>query len=225
MVSRKSTDHALILDLDGTLVTSHFRNRDAKSDALKLLKEWLPSNGLTLDDHIRDYFKIIETAPIDTVERVSLKKKLSEVIEWYELESVEKSELKEGAIYVLEQFKDTFPIAIVSNSGINAVKRTLEKFSLNNYFEVIIHRDNAPDLKPSGLGIEEALSIIGAKSDLSAMIGDTPMDMLAAHEAKVNYLALIDGVGKIKDLEQTWPDYMLISLKEAALLLKRLWLH
>jgi Predicted sugar phosphatases of the HAD superfamily len=80
-------------------------------------------------------------------------------------------------------------------------------------------------LKPSGSGIKEALKILGTKSDGSAMIGDTPMDVLAAHDAKVHSLALIDGVGKIKDLEQTWPDYMLISLKEAAELLKRLWLQ
>lgn len=220
-----SRDHALILDLDGTLVTSHFRNRDAKSDALNLLKEWLPSNNLTIDDHIRDYFKIVETAPLDAVEKASLKKKLSEKIEWYELESVEKSQLKDGAIYLLELFKGKFPIAIVSNSGINAVNRTLEKFSLNGYFDVIIHRDNAPDLKPSGSGIKEALKILRTKSDGSAMIGDTPMDVLAAHDAKVYSLALIDGVGKIKDLEQSWPDYMLISLKEAAELLKRLWLQ
>jgi hypothetical protein len=69
-----SRDHALILDLDGTLVTSHFRNRDAKSDALNLLKEWLPSNNLTIDDHIRDYFKIVETAPLDAVEKPLLRR-------------------------------------------------------------------------------------------------------------------------------------------------------
>jgi len=225
MPRKISREHALILDLDGTLVTSHFRNRDAKSEALKLLKECLPSNGLSLDNHIRDYFKIVDTSPIDTVARVSLRKRLSEIIEWYELESVEKSELKDGAIYLLEQFKDNFPIAIVSNSGSNAVKRTLEKFNLNNYFDIIIHRDNAPDLKPSGLGIISALNILGVKSDRSVMIGDTPMDVLAAHDAMVQSLALLDGVGNPKDLIEAWPDYMMFSLREATSLLKRLWLQ
>ncbi|MEM3637140.1 MAG: HAD hydrolase-like protein [Conexivisphaerales archaeon] len=221
---QNSNRKALILiDLDGTIVTSTFRNLDAKLEALRFLEKNLLANGLSLNDRIRDYFHVIKASPADTETKTRLIEELSELIERYELESVEKCELKEGAMYLLELFRGRVPIAIVSNSGKNAVKRSLERFGLTGTFDYVFHRDNLPDLKPSGVGLQMALQKFNVLPENAVMLGDTPMDILAAHEAKVTSIALTDGVGKKDELESAWPDYLMRNLKEAAFLLDRLW--
>lgn len=218
---RNGFKHALLLDLDGTIVTSHFRNIDAKAEVLKLLKEVEPSNKLSLNDHIRDYF--LWASRPEVSEREELRRRIAEIIDRYELESVEKCQLKEGVELLLKEFNDKVPLIIVSNSGRKAVQTTLKKFGLTDSFQMVLSRDDAPDLKPSGAGIRLVLSRFNIRNPDAVMVGDTPMDVLASSDAKVNSVALTDGVGKKEDLERVWPDYLMPGLKEVTSLLKRVW--
>jgi phosphoglycolate phosphatase len=216
-----SSPRAILLDLDGTLVTSYFRASEAKKEVLNLFQQLVPSNGLRLSDHIRDYFKFVERSVIPDKEKV--KRSVSEIIERYELESVERSELKPGAVELLQSFHGNSPVCIVSNSGSRAVNRTLDKFSLHDHLDFVISRDDAPDLKPTGRGIELVLRRFSVRPENAVMIGDTVMDIMAALDAGVTSVALTDGVGRLEELRRVWPDYMMPGLSETRELLSRLW--
>lgn len=221
--SKYQNRHAILLDLDGTIVTTSFRNTDAKTEALELLERELGISNLSLKDHIRDYFLCIKSANIPERKRKRIASMLSGIIERYEIESVERCRLKDGAVHFIEQFHNRIPMAIVSNSGKEAVRISLERFGLADRFEIILHRNNMPDLKPSAAGLEIALKRLKVKPQDAVMIGDAVVDVMASHNAGVTSIALIDGVASKDDLESLWPDFIAKNLKQSAELIKRLW--
>jgi HAD superfamily hydrolase (TIGR01549 family) len=216
-----NSDHILLLDLDGTIVTSTFRAFEAKAEVLREVSQLAPTNGLSVRHHIRDYFLFADSLP-DTV-REEARSKISEIITKYELESVSRSTLKPGAADVLSYFRERMPVCVVSNSGREAVDETLRRFGLEASFDLVLSRDDVPDLKPSPAGILLALNKFKRKPEAAAMVGDTPMDVIAASAANVTSVAIADGVASINDLTKEWPDFLTRDLIETKALLTRLW--
>lgn len=217
----RSKKHILLLDLDGTLVTSTFRTVEAKEEVLKKLAAFSPVNGLSIKQHIRDYFLFANQLPYPV--SMKAKNEISEVITRYELESVNKSDLKPGTKELLSYFKTFMPVCVVSNSGRQAVDTTLRRFGLQNSFDLVLSRDEVSDLKPDPAGILQVLGRFGVSPGDSAMVGDTPMDVIAASRAGVISIGITDGVASVTDLAREWPDYLMHDLIETRLLLSRLW--
>ncbi|GEM_PF-898388 len=214
--------HILLLDLDGTLVTSTFRAVEAKEEVLRKLAALSPTNGLSIKQHIRDYFLFAERLPYPL--NIKAKNEISDVITKYELESVNKSDLKPGTNELLSYFRTFMPVCVVSNSGRKAVDTTLKRFGLENSFDLVLSRDEVSDLKPDPAGILQVLGKFGVSPAGAAMVGDTPMDVIAASRAGVISIGITDGVASVTDLAREWPDYLMHDLIETRLLLSRLWL-
>ena len=106
---------------------------------------------------------------------------------------------------------------IVTSDSIESTELTIKYFGWENLFDVAIGRENTKETKESGVPVKLALEKINANSETTIMIGDAPMDYIAAKNAGINKTILV-ATGQIskEDLSQT-SCYTLNSLKEVEL--------
>ncbi|EIF50392.1 HAD family hydrolase [Sulfurovum sp. AR] len=69
----------------------------------------------------------------------------------------------------------------------------LEHMGLMTYFDVLVGREDVENPKPHPEPIFKALSKLQSERNIYWMIGDTPMDILAANAAKINSVAVTCG--------------------------------
>lgn len=69
----------------------------------------------------------------------------------------------------------------------------LEHMGLMHYFDVLVGREDVEHPKPHPEPILKALSKLQSDTNKYWMIGDTPMDILAANAAKINSVAVTCG--------------------------------
>ena len=105
-------------------------------------------------------------------------------------------------------------LGIVTSDSVKSTELTLEYFSWNNLFECAVGRECSNETKESGALTQIALQKLNANPQTTIMIGDAPMDYLAAKNAEINKTILV-ATGQIsaEELKKTSP-YVLNSLQE-----------
>ncbi len=105
-------------------------------------------------------------------------------------------------------------IGIVTSDSKESTELTLKHFDWENLFDIVIGRESTKETKESGIPVKLALEQLNACSENTIMIGDAPMDYIAAQNAGVEKTILV-ATGQINknDLLKT-SDYVLDSLKE-----------
>ena len=105
-------------------------------------------------------------------------------------------------------------LAIVTADSIISTKLTIEQFSWDDIFEVLIGRETHPDTKESGKPTKYALELLNSKPKNSIMIGDSQTDFLSAKNAQIEKTILVaTGQVPIETLKKTSP-YCVNSLDE-----------
>jgi HAD superfamily hydrolase (TIGR01549 family) len=124
----------------------------------------------------------------------------------------------EGVLKKLK--KNGFILGIVSNTSGKRLNHFIKKFNLNEYFSVIISRDDTSYRKPHPYPIIAALNDIKQTFKISIRnedvyyIGDLPPDIECAKNAKINSIALLSGHGTEESLENSHPNYILQDIRE-----------
>lgn len=72
-------------------------------------------------------------------------------------------------------------------------RELLEYFEVLHFFKSIVGREDVTNAKPHPEPIFKALSEIGIKEVSAWMVGDTPLDLLAAQEAGIESVAVLSG--------------------------------
>ncbi len=106
---------------------------------------------------------------------------------------------------------------IVTSDSIESTELTIKHFGWENLFDVAIGRESTKETKESGIPVKLALEKINSKAETSIMVGDAPMDYIAAKNAGVNRTILV-ATGQIEkdDLLKT-SEFSLNSLDEIIL--------
>ncbi len=106
---------------------------------------------------------------------------------------------------------------IVTSDSIESTELTIKHFGWENLFDVKIGRESTKETKESGVPVKLALEKINSKAETSIMVGDAPMDYIAAKNAGVNRTILV-ATGQIEkdDLLKT-SKFSLNSLDEIIL--------
>ncbi len=118
-------------------------------------------------------------------------RRASRIIEKYELAGVAKAEPLEGAVELLRILgQRRIPAAIVTSNSSKIVSRWLARFRVRPTIRAIVGRDSLLPLKPAPAMIEHALELAGARPRDAIFVGDTEGDLIAAHEAKVAFIAI-----------------------------------
>ncbi len=84
-------------------------------------------------------------------------------------------------------------LGVVTTKTAKYSKELLEHMGLMHYFDILIGREDVENPKPHPEPILKALSKLQSKRNIHWMIGDTPMDILAAKAANINSVAVTCG--------------------------------
>ena len=106
---------------------------------------------------------------------------------------------------------------IVTSDSIESTELTIKHFGWENLFDVAIGRESTKETKESGVPVKLALEKINSKAETSIMVGDAPMDYIAAKNAGIERTILV-ATGQIEkdDLLKT-SEFSLNSLDEIIL--------
>ncbi|MCP8317635.1 MAG: HAD family hydrolase [archaeon] len=212
---------AVIFDLDGTLVKFALDFIRARKEAIaEIRRRGIDTENLSESLSLYSMLKLIKERT-DVKIFSNLKKSLWNIIEKIELEAANKTEAQPNALQTLIKIKNLgLKLAIVTNNGRKATSIVIKKFGLNDFFDVIITREDSEELKPDGGSIKRAIEILGIDAKEAIYVGDGVIDILAAKKAKVTSVAVPTGVSDIENLVETKPDYLIGSLKDIITLLE-----
>lgn len=216
----------VIFDLDGTLVEFRYPSAEVRQSIIDLLR----SLGISLPPEVvrRPTQDIFDEVAIQVKKSCSLNldevmARVNEVIDLYEMKAAISTTIFEDAKNVLEALKnDGLKIALVTNNGRKATEYMLEKFELKGFFDIIVTRNDRLRLKPYPDGILWVINRVGASKTRTLFVGDSPIDVKASRAAGVTVAVLKSPFFKSLSDFEIKPDYLLDSLSDVLLLIKRL---
>lgn len=187
---------AIIFDLDGTLIHSAVDFMKLKRKTLELLA----LQGLSakkFSTQMKTY-KMIQLASTlfdkkgFTKQDFELaKKKIEEVWDLIELESVKKTTTIEGVEDMLINLKKKgFKIGIVTRGCRKYAIEVLKILGLLNLVDVLVGRDDTPEPKPSPEPLIKAIKTLGFRTGETIMVGDNIEDAQCALSAKVRFIGV-----------------------------------
>ncbi len=80
---------------------------------------------------------------------------------------------------------------IVTSDSVESTMLTLKHFDWEKLFDVVIGRESTKETKESGVPVKTALEMIKANPLTTVMVGDAPMDYIAAKNAGVERTILV----------------------------------
>jgi len=99
------------------------------------------------------------------------------------------------------------PKALITNKARIFTEKLLDKLSLTSHFEVIVCGDDMVK-KPSPEPLLFACNKLNVEPSKAIMIGDSKSDILAAHAAKIDVIALNYGYNQGEKLSDFNPQYL-----------------
>jgi phosphoglycolate phosphatase len=202
---------AVLFDFEGTLVDSQWDRPGAIREAMRELSDLgLPAERVRsekLGILMREAMKIapeFETTP------GVVRKVIEGIYDRFDEEALDRWALRPQLMNFLKVLsKEGIRMGIVSNAGRVILKRGLERFNLEAFFDVVVSRDEVKELKPSGEGIAWALNILRVSNHHALYIGDTQDDVLASRAAGLRVGILLDGRGPSDELRAAGPDFFI----------------
>lgn len=127
---------------------------------------------------------------------------------------VDDIEIIEGVKETLEYLKGKgYKLAIVSADDQASMDLFLNKFDLNQYFDLVVTSDNSQHQKPEKALMNEILEKLNVSPDETMMVGDTEMDVLLGKNGGVSQvIGVLSGSGDKQDLRNA--DQVLGSVVE-----------
>ncbi len=122
-----------------------------------------------------------------------------------------------GTVELVTWLSGRYKLAIVSTRAEADLRAYLDQQGLNACFHAIVGSDSTNRIKPHPEPVLHALSLINVSADHAVMVGDTTVDIAAAHAAEVLAIAVLCGFGEPKDF--TNADVVLESTADLANLL------
>lgn len=106
---------------------------------------------------------------------------------------------------------------IVTSDTKESTLLTLKHFHWEDLFDVVIGRESTKDTKESGVPVKLALELLKSNPENTLMVGDAPMDYLAAKNGGVNRTILVS-TGQIdKETLSKTSGYTVSSLDEISI--------
>ncbi len=130
----------------------------------------------------------------------------------------------EGGREVLTQLRDAgYRIGMFTGSYTAMALDRLQRFELEEFFEVIIGADKCSEHKPSPDGLLRCLGELSCAPADAIYIGDGIGDMLAGKASGVRAtIGITHGMSSKDELQQHNPDYIIDSLTELPALLPQI---
>jgi len=204
--------HAILFDLDGTLV-------DSAQDITTSVNWTLTQLGLPARRHdevvtfVGDGMKLLLTRAIGTDDPERLRESLRLFREHYWAHCLETTHLYPEVIPVLDALRTT-PLAVVTNKPREVTGRILEGLGIATYFRVVLGGESTAQKKPHPEPLLKALQQLNAEPQQSAIVGDHPNDIQAGHAAGLVTCAVTYGLCDRATLQAEHPHLLLDRLPD-----------
>jgi phosphoglycolate phosphatase len=189
----------ILFDLDGTLIDSTEAILESFSVAYDTFGRAMPEE---------DEIKKLIGYPLDIMFRMlgvphsDANAYVDAYKEYYRLISRKKTTLLPLAKEAVKLASTIGTLGVVTTKTARYSEELLEHLGVMHYFEVLIGRESVTHPKPHPEPILKALSHLKADASRTWMIGDTPMDLIAANEAGVQGIGVLCGYGTKYDLQK-----------------------
>ncbi|MFO8033831.1 MAG: HAD family hydrolase [Candidatus Bipolaricaulota bacterium] len=161
---------AVLLDMDGTIWDSPVDWAQLRSNL------GLPEDGRPIVEHLK------HASSEERARGLSL-------LEEHEARGASHGRLMPGTHELLDLLsRKRLRSALVTNNSRTSVEKVLSQHHL--HFDVVVSRDEIP-MKPAAEAFLEPLNVLGCSPDEAVAIGDTHLDVWAAHAAGVAHMILV----------------------------------
>ncbi len=209
----------ILFDLDGTLTDSKLGITTCVQHALKELgidepdrDKLEPFIGPPLKDSFKEYYNMDDATADLAVEKYR---------ERYNTVGLFENEVYRGIIPMLAALQGKgIHMAVASNKPTVYVKRILEHFHMDRFFDVVIGSELDGRRASKKEVISEVLnrfSTIAGKAisrDKILMVGDRKYDIEAAKQLKIDSLGVTYGYGSREELCEAHADYLVTTVEE-----------
>lgn len=192
----------ILFDLDGTLIDSTVAIYASFCEAFKNMGENPPS------------LECVESCIGHTLENMFLKNGVSSTLvgeyvahyrKHYRLMMEEGTKLLEGVEDAIERAYEIAYLGVVTTKRGDFSRILLDKFGVGKYFDTMVGIESVDYPKPNAQPILKAIQKIESQhgtihQDRIFMVGDTPLDLIAAKNAKIQSVGVLCGYGKATDM-------------------------
>ena len=189
-----STVHALIFDLDGTLI-------DSKRDLIQSVNAMLQGMGCEAlhQDTISGYIghgapQLIGRALGNGATEAERERALKFFLARYEEHKLDSTCAYPGVTEALDELRG-FSMAVLTNKPVRVSVRILEGLGLAKYFRAVYGGNSFETKKPDPLGARRILEEFGAAPEEAMLIGDSEVDVQTARNAGTLAVAVNYGFG------------------------------
>ncbi|PIV21105.1 MAG: hypothetical protein COZ69_09910 [Deltaproteobacteria bacterium CG_4_8_14_3_um_filter_45_9] len=213
---------AILFDFEGTLVDFQWNLTGAVRETLEMLR----ASGFPIDRFQgRKYSTLMNESMKIAIELGrfpdEVREKIGAIYDQYDEDALTRWNLRPGARNFLSALKTKgIKTGLVSNVGIKALEKALQKMDLQRLFNVTVSRNEVKSLKPSGEGIHLAFKRLQIKKDRALFIGDSLDDIHAAKEAGLKVMIILGGEIPKADLLFVNPDFLIQTFDELIAYLK-----
>jgi HAD superfamily hydrolase (TIGR01509 family) len=177
---------AIIFDLDGTLIDSYQAHVESFLRALSRF-------GLTIENkEIHRRFGKPAKQIVKEILPENQHRHIDEIVRYKRLEFIETSknmQVFDGVETLLKHLKDKgFRTCLATSADRPSVIRVLNKFDLENYFDMVISSNDVKEAKPNPEMFIQASKRLEVEPKNCLVIGDSPFDVIAAKKAKMNVI-------------------------------------
>ena len=180
----------ILFDLDGTLIDSTEAILESFAVAFKTFDEEVPSDEAIKAEIGHPLDAMFATLGVE-------KEKVWEYVDAYKMHyrkiSCVKTVLLPDAREAVVLANKHATLGVVTTKTAKYSIELLEYMGLMEYFDVLIGREDVEHPKPHPEPIIKALSKLQRDTTKYWMVGDTPMDLLAAKRANINSVAVTCG--------------------------------
>ena len=218
----------MVFDLDGTIVDFNIDFNAARAEVVHLLtKQSLPSSLLSVNESVfvtlRKAKRRLKENGKAEQEFVKLKEKVIAVVERYESEAAQKTNLIPGILETLQTLREMkLKIALFTANGEKSTNHILRRFRLRQFFDAIITRESVLAVKPDPVHLEAALKALKVKPEEAIVVGDSVRDMECARRLEVLAVGVTTGFSSIEELTRAGADYLASSSTDIPSLLQHL---
>ncbi|NHK29975.1 MAG: HAD-IA family hydrolase [Asgard group archaeon] len=182
---------AVIFDFDNTLVKSNINFPAMKIHMARAVKEFGLDFGAEEEIPLKYTAGNIidEAAKYDEENETTLANQLWDVVENFEREGMKNISIDDDVFSMLKVLKEHgIPMAILTNNSREPTIEVLDRYSLRDYFELVIAREDVTRMKPDKEGIEKIIEKLSWNHEMVVFVGDSWVDGVAAKNANVRFI-------------------------------------
>jgi HAD superfamily hydrolase (TIGR01509 family) len=204
---------AVLFDFDGTVVEYKIDIVSGKRELRGLVRDF----GLGFDPTRMSIYHLLAKARkiLKPDKFRSFKEEVYQIIDKYEIKAVRETDFRPNVLELLGWLrKEGIKLAIITNNSSKALRIADERLGLSERFDLLITRDLVDSIKPEPEGIRKALRLLRVKPGSALMVGDSPLDILAARNAGVLSVAVPINADNVKVLADMEPDFLVGGISE-----------